>query len=165
MTLGFRGHHRCECHDLGHLVVRRPGFLNPASCRLIRAEMASASATPAMIRPVGQAGGVLDEATRRTGVANVSASTNSLIEDQLRATMPALENHFQVTLTGWQKPQFYIYEKAFFVVHRTRTKTPTRRNGQIATGLGVDLPERWEGRAGRAALCGALVFYGAMIGR
>src|SRR4029453_4761562 len=103
---------------LGHLgLFVRPGFLNPASCRLIRAEMASASAIPAMIRPVGQAGGGVHEAPPRTGVAHLPPSTNSLIEDQLRATMPALEKHFQVTLTGWQKPQLYIYEEGdFFVV-------------------------------------------------
>jgi predicted 2-oxoglutarate/Fe(II)-dependent dioxygenase YbiX len=150
---------------LGHLgLFVRPGFLNPASCHLIRAEMASASAIPAMIRPVGQAGGVLDEATRRTGVANVSASTNSLIEDQLRLTMPALEKHFQVTLTGWQKPQFYIYEEGdFFVVHRDKDEDPDApewvRSRQVSVSIflndGKDGPDAQPYRGG------ALVFYGA----
>ena len=147
---------------LGHLgLFVRPGFLNPASCRLIRAEMASASAIPAMIRPVGQAGGVLDQTTRRTGVANVSASTNSSWRNAA-ATMPALEKHFQVTLTGWQEPQFYIYEEGdFFVVHRDKDEDPDAPDGQIATGLGLDLPERREGRPRPSLMAAALVFYGA----
>ena len=150
---------------LGHLgLFVRPGFLNPASCRLICAEMGSVSATPAMIRPVGQAGGVIDQATRRTGIANVSASTNSLIEDQLRATMPALEGHFHVALTGWQRPQFYIYDKGdFFVVHRDKDEDPDApewvRSRQVSVSIFLnDGKDRAEGETYRG---GALVFYGA----
>jgi SM-20-related protein len=150
---------------LGHLgLFVRPGFLSPASCRLIRTEMASASSIPAMIRPVGQAGGVLDHATRRTGVANVSTSTNALIEDQLRATMPALEKHFQVQLTGWQKPQFYIYEEGdFFVVHRDKDDDPDApewvRSRQVS--VSIFLNDGKDGLDAQSYRGGALVFYGA----
>ena len=105
---------------LGHLglFVRR-GFLSAESCRQMRSEMAAAARVPAMIRPSGAAGGVLDETTRRTGVATVSASTTAMVEDQLRAIQPALEEYFQVRSTGWQLPQFYIYETGdFFAAHR-----------------------------------------------
>jgi predicted 2-oxoglutarate/Fe(II)-dependent dioxygenase YbiX len=105
---------------LGHLglFVRR-GFLSREACRQIRAEMTAAAHTPAMIRPIGQPEGVLDETTRRTGVASVSPSTTALVEDQLRAIQPALEEHFRVQSTGWQRPQFYIYEAGgFFSAHR-----------------------------------------------
>src|SRR5262252_100655 len=150
---------------LGHLgLFVRPGFLSPGSCGLIRAEMGSASASPAMIRPVGQAEGVLDQATRRTGVANVSGSTNALIEDQLRATMPTLEKHFQVTLTGWQKPQFYIYEEGdFFRVHRDKAEDPDApewvRSRQVS--VSIFLNDAKNGPGGETYRGGALVFYGA----
>jgi predicted 2-oxoglutarate/Fe(II)-dependent dioxygenase YbiX len=102
------------------LFVRR-GFLSAESCRQIRREMAEAARVPAMIRPQGNPGGVLDQTTRRTGVATVSAATTAIVEEQLRATQPALEEHFRVQSAGWQRLQFYIYEKGdFFAVHRDR---------------------------------------------
>ncbi|HXJ84036.1 MAG TPA: 2OG-Fe(II) oxygenase [Candidatus Methylomirabilis sp.] len=107
---------------LGHLglFVRR-GFLSAECCRQIRSEMASAARAPAMVRLVGEADGVLDQTTRRTGVASMSASTTALVEDRLRGTQSALATHFQVPLTGWQPPRFYIYEKGdFFLPHRDR---------------------------------------------
>ena len=122
------------------LFVRR-GFLSAESCRLIRGEMASADRAAAMIRPVGKAGGVVDEATRRTGVAHVSQSTVALVEDPLRATIPALEDHFLVRLAGWQRLQFYIYEEGdFFVVHRDKDDTdPTApdwvRSRQVSVSI------------------------------
>src|SRR5258705_10317348 len=89
------------------LFVRRQ-FLSAEICREIRSEMAAAVRISAMIRPAGEAGGVLDQATRRTGVANVSAATVAIVEERLRATKNALEEHFAVRLAGWQQPQFYI---------------------------------------------------------
>jgi len=105
---------------LGQLgLFMRRGFLSAASCRQIRSEMAAATRAPAMLRPPGEAGVVLDQAKRRTGVTTVSAATMTLVEDQLRAILPALEEHFSVRLAGWQQPQFYIYEEGdFFVAHR-----------------------------------------------
>jgi predicted 2-oxoglutarate/Fe(II)-dependent dioxygenase YbiX len=52
-------------------------------------------------------------------VASVSASTTAIVEDQLRAIQPALEEHFRVQSAGWELPQFYIYEEGgFFAAHR-----------------------------------------------
>jgi predicted 2-oxoglutarate/Fe(II)-dependent dioxygenase YbiX len=105
---------------LGHLglFVRR-GFLSAESCRQIRAEMAGAAKVPAMIRPLGEAGGVLDHSTRRTGVASVPGSTAAIVEEGLRAIQPTLDEYFQVRSIGWQRPQFYIYEAGdFFAAHR-----------------------------------------------
>src|SRR5262245_24667372 len=107
---------------LGHLgfFVRR-GLLSPELCRLIRGEMAAATRAPAMVRPVGEATGVVDERTRRTGIASVSASTRATIDDHLLATKPSLEHHFGVRLSGWQRPVFYVYEEGdFFTPHRDR---------------------------------------------
>jgi len=100
------------------LFVRR-GFLSAESCRTIRREMAAATRIPAMVRPNGQAGLELDYEARRTGVATVSAETTALVEDQLRAIQPALEQYFTMRATGWQGLRFYIYEPGdFFAAHR-----------------------------------------------
>jgi hypothetical protein len=44
----------------------------------------------------GNPGGVLDQTTRRTGVATVSAATTAIVEEAASATQPALEEHFRV---------------------------------------------------------------------
>jgi SM-20-related protein len=107
---------------LGHLgLFLRRGFLNAECCRQIRHEMAAAARVPAMVRPRGNAGGVLDQTSRRTGVASMSASTIAMVEDRLRAAQPALEKHFLLRLAGSQAPRFYIYETGdFFLTHQDR---------------------------------------------
>ena len=87
---------------------------------------------------------MLDEATRRTGVAHVSASTVALVEDRLRATKPTLEDHFLVQLAGWQQPQFYIYEEGdFFVIHRDKDDDPVAPDWvRVAPGLRIHPAER-----------------------
>jgi predicted 2-oxoglutarate/Fe(II)-dependent dioxygenase YbiX len=145
------------------LFVRRE-FLSPESCREIRGEMAAAVREPAMIRPLGQADGVLDEKTRRTGVASVSAATIAMVEDQLRATQPALEEYFKVQPTGWQRLQFYIYERGdFFAAHRDKDDAdPVSPDYVRARQLSVSifLNDARGGLAGEAYGGGALVFYG-----
>jgi SM-20-related protein len=150
---------------LGHLglFVRR-GFLSTESCRQIRDEMAAVARVPAMIRPAGSADGVLDETTRRTGVASVSASTTAAVEEQLRAIQPALEEHFQLRSAGWQRLQFYIYEAGdFFSAHRDKDAVdPVAPDWVRARQVSVSifLNDVRGGANGEAYGGGAMVFYG-----
>ncbi len=99
------------------LFVRR-GFLDAEACRLIRDTMASATRTRALVRPVGQAAGVVDEQSRRTDVAEVPAATATLVADRLRAIQPEIAQHFRVQLSGCETLRFYIYEVGdFFAPH------------------------------------------------
>jgi predicted 2-oxoglutarate/Fe(II)-dependent dioxygenase YbiX len=150
---------------LGHLgfFVRR-GFFNAETCRRIRREMAEAACIPAMVRPAGEADGVLDQATRRTGVASVSASTTALVEEQLRATQPTLEKHFLVQLSGWQRPQFYIYEEGdFFAAHRDRDADDPVAPDWIRArqvSISIFLNDMRSGAEAEPYSGGSLVFYG-----
>jgi predicted 2-oxoglutarate/Fe(II)-dependent dioxygenase YbiX len=150
---------------LGHLglFVRR-GFLSAEVCRQIRREMAGAPRVSAMVRPLGEPGGVLDETTRRTAVASVSASTTAIVEDQLRAIQPALEEYFQVRSAGWQLPQFYIYEEGdFFLAHRdSDAADPVAPDWVKARQLSVSilLNDKRGDLDGEPYGGGTLVFYG-----
>ena len=150
---------------LGHLglFVRR-GFLSAGSCRQIRSEMAAAAREPAMIRPTGAAGGVVDETTRRTGIASVSASTSAIVEDQLRAIQPTLEEHFQVQSAGWQLPQFYIYEEGdFFAAHRDSDATDPVAPDWVKLrqiSVSILLNDVRGGPDGESYGGGALIFHG-----
>ena len=104
---------------LGLFVRRR--FLSTESCQSIRAEIASGARVAATVRPVGQADGVVDEQSRRTGVVKISPLTTTLVQDRLLALKPELETHFRVQLSGCQRLQFYLYEEGdFFVPHQDR---------------------------------------------
>jgi len=149
---------------LGHLglFVRR-GFLSQESCRKIRSEMMAAARVPAMIRPAGETGGVLDQAMRRTGVADVSASTVATVETLLRHTQPALEEHFSVRLASCQPPRFYIYEEGdFFLPHRDRDPDDSVAPDWIkARQLSVSIfLNDARGRDADFHRGGSLVFYG-----
>jgi len=148
---------------LGHLglFVRR-GFLSPESCRQIRHEMAAGARVPAMVRPAGSAEGLVDENTRRTGIAGVSPGTTALIETQLRDIQPVLEEHFRVQSTGWQQPQFYIYEPGdFFLPHRDSDTDPVApewvRKRQVSVAV---FPNDEDGIDDEPYGGGTLVFHG-----
>jgi predicted 2-oxoglutarate/Fe(II)-dependent dioxygenase YbiX len=149
---------------LGHLglFVRR-GFLSRESCRQIRREMSSAARMRAMVRPIGSADGHVDEKTRRTGIATVPAAITTLIEDQLRAIQPDLEDHFRLQSLGWQNPQFYIYEPGdFFSAHRDSAADAMAPDWVKKRQLSVSVfLNDVEGRADDEPYAGgALVFYG-----
>jgi SM-20-related protein len=141
----------------------RRGFLDAETCHRIRYEMSSAARTPALVRPLGEATGTADEMARRTGIAEVSADTTTLVQDLLLAIKPALETHFQVSLAGCQEPQFYIYEEGdFFLPHRDRDNDPLAPDHVKARQVSVSifLNDRVDGPEREPYRGGAFVFYG-----
>ena len=105
---------------LGLLNVR--DFFDAELCSKVLAEMRSATATPAV---VGSEGGdyVVDENLRRTKEAIVSDATTSLVKTRLLALQPALEKHYNVTITDLQEPQFLVYREGdFFHAHADRRR-------------------------------------------
>ena len=150
---------------LAHLgLFVRPGFLSTECCRQIRREMIVAARVPAMVRPMRNAGGVLDQTTCRTGVASMSASTVQMVEDRLRAAQPALEEHFRLRLAGGQAPRFYIYDSGdFFLPHQDRdAEDPVAPDWIKARQVSVSifLSDVAAGLDAEPHGGGALVFYG-----
>jgi predicted 2-oxoglutarate/Fe(II)-dependent dioxygenase YbiX len=145
------------------LFVRR-GFLDPESSRSICREMSSAARTPAILRGSGRPDGILNETVRRTGVAQVSAATTTLIRGRLQAIKPALEAHFHVQLAGYQGPEFYVYDEGdFFLPHKDRSTDPlTADEVKIRqVSVSVFLNDESDGLDRESYRGGALVFYGA----
>lgn len=145
------------------LFVRR-GFLSAESCRAIRAEMALGTRGAAMVRPVGQAAGVVDYQSRRTGVVRISSTTITLVQDRLLALRPELEAYFHVQLRSCQRPQFYVYEEGdFFVPHQDRNDTDPLapdwlKSRQVSAS--ILLNDETGGPDGQAYRGGSLVFHG-----
>ena len=61
---------------------------------------------------------VLDETIRKVKRAAVPATTVSLVKARLLALIPTLEQHFNVTVTGCERPNFLTYQEGdFYQVH------------------------------------------------
>lgn len=150
---------------LGHLglFVRRR-FLSAECCQQIRSEMAAGDREPATVRRQGEGVRILDREARRTGIARVSASTIALVEDQLRLTQPALEEHFQLQLAGLQRLGFYIYEEGdFFRAHLDRDAVDPMAPDWIKArqvSVSIFLNNGTGGADGEPYGGGALVFHG-----
>jgi SM-20-related protein len=98
-------------------------FFDAEQCAELLAEVRSATDTPATVG-IGSDTYAVDESTRRSKWANVSAETVSSVKARLLTLKPAMERHFDVALTDCQKPQFLVYREGdFFGAH------PDRRPG------------------------------------
>jgi len=93
-------------------------FLDADSCASLRAELALAPTTQAPVYIEGTEG-TIHETVRKTTSLHPARETFTRIHEQLSNQKPALENHFAMTLTDCEPPQFLRYEKGdFFVRHQ-----------------------------------------------
>lgn len=100
-----------------HLFLLR-NFLDADSCVSLRAELVSAPTTQAPVYIQGTPG-TIHENIRKTTSMHPAKETFGRIHEQLLRQKPALENHFGMSLTDCEPPQFLRYEKGdFFVRHQ-----------------------------------------------
>jgi SM-20-related protein len=100
------------------------GFLDLALCRELTQDMREGRTRPAAI--LGQDGtDIIDERRRRTLQAAVSPDGRLNVEQRLLALKTDLEHHFNVKVTGLQKPQFLRYGRgSFFRPHQDSSGRP-----------------------------------------
>lgn len=141
------------------------GFLDPELCSNIRSEMQSTRSAPATVVGKEVPDEAVDENTRRTKAAEVSALTISLVEERFLALKPMLERHFDVTLSGCQKPGFLVYEEGdFFQPHPDSSPEPDApeyvRERQVSAVVFLNDETEDSGRDSYGG--GSLTFYGLM---
>ena len=144
----------------------RESFLDPELCERLGGEMRHAARRPATVRANANAGveeEEVDEEHRRTQMAEVSDASKALIENRLRATKPALEEHFSMTLGDVQKPQFLIYREGdFFRPHIDNVNDASERpDNDLVARRRVSLVMFVNGGTG-AYTGGALTLYGLL---
>ena len=107
----------------------------------------------------------VDERIRKTQYAQVSESTESLVEHRLIPLKSRLESHFYLTLTSCEGVNFLYYRQGgFYLPHRdSNIETDTRdrlkqRQVSIVIFLNGEAEETHPGCYGG----GALVFYGLL---
>ena len=104
-------------------------FLDDEFCAQCLAEARSVAAVPAEVfhkdASTGAIGHIVDEQIRKTEQLKVSKPTHFYVRERLQQVKPALEQHFNVSLTDFEKPLFYLYQKgSFFGPHVDCLKAP-----------------------------------------
>ncbi|SDR22731.1 SM-20-related protein [Rhizobiales bacterium GAS191] len=99
-------------------LIEIAGFLDPALCDELRAELQRAGGGPATLLGRSPATSVQPQIRKATRVT-VSAETQERVTQLLRARKGALEEHFGLVLGDCEEPQFLRYETGdFFVAHQ-----------------------------------------------
>src|SRR5215204_37745 len=140
------------------------GFFDSEVCSRIRSEMQATRSTPATVLGEGDSDEV-DENTRRTKRAAVSAPTESFVEGRLLALKPMLERHFGVALSGCQEPGFLVYQEGdFFRPHPDTSTEPDApeyvKERQVSAVVFLNDEAEDSGRDSYRG--GSLTFYGLM---
>jgi SM-20-related protein len=91
-----------------------PEFLDRDTCQRLSDEMVTGPGAPARVT-VDDAEDKLDQAVRRTTIAEVSSATVELVEERLLREASAVERHFSVELDGCERPQFLLYREGDFI--------------------------------------------------
>ena len=126
--------------------------------------MQTAAGRPATVAE-GAAGEAVDEAHRRTRLAEVSPESSAGITDLLLAVKAGVAEHFERELSGLQKPQFLVYGVGdFFHSHADTSDEPTEaayvRDRVVSALIFVNGETDDQERAGYGG--GALAFFGLM---
>lgn len=152
-------------------------FLSSEICLSVLAGVRAADTEPVMV--LSKSDQILvaprvDELQRITQQMIPPAFADCVIRKQLSALRPVLEQHFDLTFSGYQDPLFYRYNPGgFFAAHQDCTDTPDApaylRDRRVSIIIFLNSPiflsspaqeplERMEG-----TYCGgALTFYGLM---
>lgn len=138
------------------------GFLSREACARLRDEMRAAAGAPATV--ADEQGETVDETSRRTKHAQVSARAAAQINADLLEALPRLAKHFGVRLAGVQAPQFLLYREGdFFRPHHDDSEEPEapdfvrQRSVSAVVFLNSDDAGEPSGYSG-----GSLTFYGLM---
>jgi predicted 2-oxoglutarate/Fe(II)-dependent dioxygenase YbiX len=136
-------------------------FLDAATCARVVAEMRQRGGRQATVSLSGEH---VDEDYRRTTLVDISDETRALVEDRIRAALPAIARHFDEQLGDIERAQFLLYREGDHFrrhtdSHRDRQSpevTPRRISAVVflnAEGP-ADRPDSYGG--------GQLTFYGLM---
>jgi len=138
-------------------------FLSPEVCAGLRDEVRSVVAYPSVVRDGSDY--VVAEDTRRTKWAEVSEDASRLVTERLLELKPRLETHFDLSLSGFQEPQFLIYREGdFFRQHKDRGSDPDApafsRERRLAAVVFLNSESREP--SGLTYEGGSLTFYGLL---
>jgi len=142
----------------------QPDFLDKETCARVTAEMLDMGGAPATTT-VELSEDKLDEAFRRTTIAEVSPPTVSLIEEKLLALESVLEESFSSSFHGCEQPQFLLYREGDYIRPHSDGSRADRAPGWLrdrSVSVVVFLNDQSDEDSPRTFGGGALTFYGLL---
>jgi SM-20-related protein len=135
-------------------------FLDPELCARWCREMDEAAQYQAMIVGPDDTD-LLDENVRKVGWRDVPEATVSLVEARLLALLPTLERHFDVSLTGCERPNFLTYKEGdFYRVHNDGGDGQSVQTRERKVSVAISLNGQTQQPAEGTYCGGCLTFYG-----
>lgn len=139
-------------------------FLSPEFCAQLRHRMSNRESKAAAIFDEKMEN-VLDETVRKVATIDMDFSLQSKTREQLLGAIPALEDHFRVSLHDCQGPDFLKYDVgAFYLAHKDgNPDAPVKVARRIVSA--VIFLNAQSDQPGKDTYCGgSLTFYGLMDG-
>jgi len=146
-------------------------FLSSEMCLSVLAGVRTADTEPVMVLSKSDQNLIaprVDKLQRITQQMIPPAFADCVIRKQLSALQPTLEQHFNLTFSGYQNPLFYRYNPGgFFAVHQDCTDTPDApaylRDRRVSIVIFLNNPVQEPLKGVEGTYCGgALTFYGLM---
>ncbi len=135
-------------------------FFDSAMCEYLCGQISKASVEKGTITGSGEPEGVVDETRRKVLSANVDKETDSLVKEKLLQIKPSLEDHFGVSVSECQGPNFLRYNPgAFYNVHRDASVGAPLEISKRRISVVVFLNARTNEPAANSFGGGALTFY------
>jgi predicted 2-oxoglutarate/Fe(II)-dependent dioxygenase YbiX len=139
-------------------------FLDHSTSARVAAEMRERGGRPATVSLSAEH---VDEDYRRTTLADVSEATRTLVEDRMRAALPAIAAHFNEPLEDMERAQFLLYREGdHFRRHSDSPRDAQPSSDGTVRRISVVLFLNGEAPAQEADAYGGgqLTFYGLMGG-
>jgi SM-20-related protein len=139
-------------------------FLAPEFCTQLRKNMSAGKSEAATI--VGEEKEiVLEETVRKVSTVDMKRSLESQTRDRLLAAMPALQNHFKVSLDECQGPEFLKYGVgSFYLPHKDGNPSGHAKVAKRRVSAVIFLNAQSKDPTAGAHCGGSLTFYGLMDG-
>jgi SM-20-related protein len=137
------------------------GFFDAPTCARILGEMRAAQSGPATVY-TDKASGVVDSRVRRATRVLPSPETTEFVIGRLLERRAAVEEHFRVSLSGCEEPQFLRYGAGdFFVAHQDGNTGMIRSERELSRRVSVSIfLSRWSESPEPGAYCGgSLIFH------
>jgi SM-20-related protein len=139
-------------------------FLAPEVCDQIREQMSKGKYEPGVV--VGEhAEALVEESIRKVSSVDVEGSIEEAVRSQLIALMPALEEHFKVSLKDCQGPDFLKYGVgSFYLPHVDGNPSGPSKIAKRRVSVVIFLNAQSKEPAEDTYCGGPLTFYGLMDG-
>lgn len=148
--------------DLGLFVAQ--DFLEPSFCIQLRAQLSQNQSNVGTVVS-DQSVPVVNESVRKVSCVDLKGPLREKLRERFLNLMPTLENHFKVSLTGCEGPEFLRYGVGeFYLVHTDGRPSGPAKTANRRVSVVLFLNSQSKEPSEDAYCGGSLTFYGLLDG-